>query len=96
MRFRVPVHDELLPRFFVFDNTFIRWISRNVIFTVRVWIAVLPPFESKPKQERLFRRAWYDILHDIAHLELYTQSMDRSDNIRIICDPCTSKAATLC
>ena len=71
-------------------------ISRNVIFTVRVWIAVLPPFESEPKQERLFRRAWYDILHDIAHLELYTQSMDRSDNIRIICDPCTSKAATLC
>ena len=91
----MPVHDELLANLFVIDNTFISWIARHVVFAMCVRVAVLSPFESQPEQEGFFRRAWYDVLHDITHLKLNTQRMYRSDDISVISDPRATEAATL-
>ena len=55
-----------------------------------MWVTVLTEFEPSPILKRFFFCFWYDMLHDAANDELYSDSMKLSDDVSIVMNPFTT------
>ena len=60
-----------------------------------MWVAVGAPLKTQPVLKRFHVITLHYVLHHEAHLELYAQSVQNSNQVWVVLDPVTTKVACL-
>ena len=78
---------ELLARVLVLHDRLEVGIAAHVRLAVRVRVTADAKFKAQPVEERFLFRRWYDVRHDVPHLKLDTDGVQRHDKIRVVEGP---------